>query len=50
MSSNRPRPSSRERRARRNIWEFWKRAFIWVFILVFAFSVAGAMVVFTAVK
>ncbi|HUA08344.1 MAG TPA: hypothetical protein VMA98_03655 [Candidatus Acidoferrales bacterium] len=32
---------TRSKRARR---EFWKRAFIWAFIVLFAFSVAGGVI------
>lgn len=32
---------TRSRRARR---EFWKRLFIWAFIVLFAFSVAGGLI------
>jgi len=34
---------TRSRRARR---EFWKRAFVWAFIVLFAFSVAGGVIAF----
>jgi uncharacterized membrane protein YhaH (DUF805 family) len=33
-----------ETKARRNRREFWKRLFIWAFIVLFAFSVAGGVV------
>jgi hypothetical protein len=35
---------TRVRRARR---EWWKRALIWAFIIVFAFSVAGGVIAIT---
>jgi hypothetical protein len=35
-----------ETRAHRSAREFWKKFFIWAFILVFAFSVAGGLIVF----
>jgi hypothetical protein len=40
----RPRPAyqTRAKRARR---EFWKRAGVWVFIVFFALSVAGGLIV-----
>jgi len=49
VSSNRPgrRPPTRAQRRR---LDFVKRLFVWLFIVVFAFSVAGAMIVFTAVR
>ena len=33
-----------ETRAKRSRREFWKRALIWAFILLFAFSVAGGVI------
>jgi hypothetical protein len=33
-----------ETRARRSRREMWKKAFIWAFIIVFAFSVAGGVI------
>jgi hypothetical protein len=36
-----------ETRARRGRREFWKRLFIWAFILLFAFSVAGGVIALT---
>jgi hypothetical protein len=47
--SGRPRVvhETRAKRARR---DFWKRFFIWVFILVFGFSVAGGIIAFTVAR
>jgi hypothetical protein len=33
-----------ETRARRSRREMWKKAFIWAFIIIFAFSVAGGVI------
>jgi len=41
--SNRVRVSH-ETRARRARREWWKRALIWAFIVLFAFSVAGGVI------
>jgi len=38
-----------ETRAKRSRRELWKKLFVWAFILVFAFSVAGGLV-FIAVQ
>jgi hypothetical protein len=45
--NSRPRPShtTRAQRARR---EAVKRAFVWIFILLFAFTVAGGLVAIVA--
>jgi type VI protein secretion system component VasF len=39
------RHKSRASRARR---EFWKRLGIWIFLFIFAFSVVGGLIAFTA--
>jgi len=44
------RRPTHQTRASRSLKEGLKKALIWAFIVVFAFSVAGAMVVFTAFK
>lgn len=31
-------------------FEFWKRLFIWVFIAIFIFSVAGGLIAFTVTR
>ncbi len=36
-----------ESKAKRSRREFWKRAFIWAFIVLFAFSVAGGVIALT---
>ena len=43
MKRRGPSHETRSARARR---EFWKRLGVWIFIVLFAFSVAGALVVF----
>ncbi|HUN30285.1 MAG TPA: hypothetical protein VMV65_10815 [Alphaproteobacteria bacterium] len=47
--SNRTRVvhETRARRARR---EMWKKAFIWAFIVLFAFSVAGGVIAIAVVR
>jgi len=36
--------ATHETRAKRATREWWKKAFIWAFIVLFAFSVAGGVV------
>lgn len=38
-----------ETRAKRARRDFWKRLAVWIFILLFVFSVAGGVVAFTVV-
>ncbi|MBV8154087.1 MAG: hypothetical protein JO160_06155 [Candidatus Eremiobacteraeota bacterium] len=40
---------SHESRASRNRRDFWKRLGVWIFIVLFALSVAGFLIVVTAV-
>ncbi len=42
--------SLKEERYRPSRFEFWKRLFIWVFIFVFAFSVAGGIIAFSVTR
>jgi len=39
------RRTTHETRARRNRREFWKRLGVWIFIVFFALSVAGGLIV-----
>ncbi|HTZ55902.1 MAG TPA: hypothetical protein VMB20_12645 [Candidatus Acidoferrum sp.] len=39
-----------ETRARRARRDFWKRLFIWAFIVLFAFSVAGGVIALTVTR
>lgn len=47
--SNRVR-AVHETRAKRTRREMWKKAFIWAFIVVFAFSVAGGVIAIAVVR
>jgi len=47
--SYRQRPTH-ETRARRASREWWKKAFIWAFIVLFAFSVAGGVIALTVAR
>ncbi|HTU69327.1 MAG TPA: hypothetical protein VMF11_03315 [Candidatus Baltobacteraceae bacterium] len=47
--SNRVRVTH-ETRARRARRDFWKRFFIWAFIVLFAFSVAGGVIAIALVR
>lgn len=40
-----PRRPSHETRAARNRRDFWKRLGVWIFIVFFALSVAGGLIV-----
>ncbi len=42
--------ATHETRAKRARREFWKRFFIWVFIVVFGFSVAGGIIAFSVAR
>jgi hypothetical protein len=42
--------STHETRAKRASREWWKKAFIWVFIVLFAFSVAGGVVALAIIR
>lgn len=39
-----------ETRARRERREWWKRALIWAFIILFAFSVAGGVIAISVLR
>ena len=39
--------ATHETRAKRNQREFFKKLGIWIFILIFAFSVVGGLIAFT---
>jgi hypothetical protein len=39
-----------ETRASRDRKDFWKRLFVWAFIVVFAFSVAGGVIALAVVR
>ncbi len=45
MKAHRPSHETRSSRARRT---FWKRLIVWAFIVFFALSVAGGLIVVTA--
>lgn len=45
----RPR-TTHETRAKRARRDFWKRVGVWIFILVFVFSVAGGVIAFTVAR
>ncbi len=47
--SNRTRVNH-ETRASRASKDFWKRLFVWAFIVIFAFSVAGGVIALAVVR